>query len=83
MTEELKSCPFCGKSAHPAFEPRIVRDLDAYLVQCPCGVKGGAYISEELAIKAWNTRAPNEWLKPTESIGETLAKGLNARGEIE
>ena len=54
MSEELKTCPFCGGEAE------ITKWHEGYFVECReqrCGGTIGAYKTEAGAIGAWNTRA--------------------------
>ena len=54
MSEELKSCPFCGGlSGHV-----VGRDHLKAWVFCPdCDTEGPAAATHSEAITAWNTRA--------------------------
>ena len=91
MAEELKPCD-CGADETTAsiFISKLWdgRKQSIWAIYCDrCGevepVKIEPYFNEKEAIeyihKAWNTRASNERLAPTESIGEALSKGLKAR----
>lgn len=52
MSEELKSCPFCGRPS-----TRIIEGPAYDFVQClVCGAKGPIRYRKEHAITAWNTR---------------------------
>ncbi|NSL93879.1 Lar family restriction alleviation protein [Acetobacter syzygii] len=54
MSEELKSCPFCGCSSHIVWEGRKI----GHAVQCrQCLALGPQCHSKSEAITAWNTRA--------------------------
>lgn len=54
MTEELKSCPFCGGETLEMDRNNGEWFVTCY--ECPCqGVEGN--LTREQAIKAWNTRA--------------------------
>ncbi len=52
MSEELKSCPFCGGSDLENLKPFYA------LVRCLiCGSEGSLQDTKAEAITAWNTRA--------------------------
>ena len=64
MSEELKSCPFCGGN-------EVYIDVDRYKMQhhrgtwwaaeCPdCGVRGPVADSRDKAARFWNEREENE-----------------------
>jgi len=56
MSEEIKACPFCGCE-----ETEIGYGDSGWTVQChswTCRSETGIHPSEELAIAAWNRRAP-------------------------
>lgn len=56
---ELKSCPFCGCKEIAIREMPHVWDCPEFAAQCrSCLVINGTALSEDGAIKAWNTRAP-------------------------
>lgn len=62
---ELKPCPFCGGMAHIDYNAkRKIYGKDEYRtgVAIYCGVCEARmfYVSEELAIKAWNRRTSDE-----------------------
>ncbi len=55
MSEELKSCPFCGCKAYSRY---VEADNPFGEVECGgCGVEMEA-LTEAKAIAAWNTRTP-------------------------
>jgi len=86
MSEDLKSCPFCGGKASwmvdtkSAFAMMVLKD-DAVsnTVQCDeCQNTTAEYAKKEDAIAAWNRRAPAE----PENTGEQYIKTIYAvRGE--
>jgi Lar family restriction alleviation protein len=56
MSEELKSCPFCGGTAALAEEGDRTRQ---YLVFCnSCGISTDADTRRERPVSDWNTRRP-------------------------
>jgi len=66
--EDLKPCPFCGKSKALVVwnDPARIDDIviDQWRVSCGesfenrgCGASTGCFIKREYAIKAWNRRA--------------------------
>jgi Lar family restriction alleviation protein len=65
MTEELKPCPFCGYAlpfeegiCPPLLNEEEDTELTPWLIGCSnCGCGGPPELSEQKAIKAWNTRA--------------------------
>ena len=52
MSEELKSCPFCGDK-----DPMMRGDEWKYIECYECDGSGPARETEQAAITAWNTRA--------------------------
>ena len=51
MTEEVKSCPFCGGTAN------IAKGKIEFWAYCPhCGAQTELYETEKEVAKAWNTR---------------------------
>ena len=62
MTENLfdkvKACPFCGSRGRIEYEENEFPSKDKWVkVQCvSCGGNSGWYLSEEMAIEAWNKR---------------------------
>jgi len=62
MTDELKSCPFCGSVAEVHYQPFDCAP-DMYRVDCfSCGAGVELYDTEEQAITAWNTRHESDML---------------------
>ena len=62
MTEELKSCPFCGsKSISVTHNSTAYNRLKLSTVSCGCGASFFDYESE--AIKSWNTRTKDATIK--------------------
>ena len=60
--EQLKRCPFCGSDAAIEVLQRAREKLPRYRIECKwcwCGT-GWDYLSEEMAIEAWNRRADDE-----------------------
>ena len=63
--EELKPCPFCGGMAHIGYNAkRKIYSKDEYktgvaIYRGVCEARM-FYVSEELAIKAWNRRASDD-----------------------
>ena len=62
--DELKTCPFCGSSAHP-----FHNGLDLWSIDCDnCSVRisqsGGGFLTEEEAAKSWNQRAVTKHTSP-------------------
>lgn len=60
VSEKLLPCPnpWCDCPDELVVEPII--GTGAYGVECGCGFNGPALSTPELAIAAWNTRAPAE-----------------------
>ncbi|MGD9157202.1 MAG: Lar family restriction alleviation protein [Desulfobacteraceae bacterium] len=48
---KIKECPFCGG------KPKHVADMGDHWIICGCGAVGATRLSEENAIRFWNTRA--------------------------
>lgn len=57
MAEELKCCPFCGCEAFADAVETLEKEPFWYVVCDTCYSSSDGYITEELAIKAWNQRA--------------------------
>ena len=62
---ELKPCPFCGGKAEvrcefEPYEDEYTRDeRNLYVCGCiECGIGYSAYWQEELVVRLWNTRTP-------------------------
>jgi len=59
-SEPLKPCPFCGSDnilPSKTFSPFVGEEF-LYSVYCTrCEVQSAKFMTMELAIKAWNTRA--------------------------
>lgn len=58
---KLLSCPFCGGTALCVFDPDGIEDAEgrkwSYQVICEsCCTATGLYMSERLAVEAWNRR---------------------------
>ena len=67
VSEELKSCPFCGSKASVrqvapvAINNAVKYGYGGYFVMCnKCLTSGNNYPTEMKAIEAWNRRATNE-----------------------
>lgn len=59
MREEMQPCPFCGPGTHMQAYQHATDGTDCF-VQCnTCFTTGPTGKSKDLAIAAWNTRAPN------------------------
>jgi Lar family restriction alleviation protein len=59
MSEELKSCPFCGGKSEIEFddEPCYHGSTGWYYAKCKvCRAKGSFKNTEKEAANAWNTR---------------------------
>ncbi|MCD8139307.1 MAG: Lar family restriction alleviation protein [Planctomycetaceae bacterium] len=89
MSEELKSCPFCGgKAGIEAYS------FGQYSVQChACREETGRYSGMEVAIAAWNRRTPEpgtsvvRWVENDgtyETLSERYRKiiAYNERGHL-
>lgn len=60
MSEELKPCPFEHVEKENGHRPYIQKgQYDLPWIQCTCGASGPLMATEEQAIAAWNTRAPD------------------------
>ena len=70
MSEELKPCPFCGKSWLAAEKISYSADGFAYRVECECTARGAWAETEEQAIEAWNTRAEHTCHVVVSEFGE-------------
>jgi Lar family restriction alleviation protein len=60
---KLKPCPFCGSTAFIEETDPEFKDLFPYRIMCgndDCPGDHQWSESEEAAIKAWNTRTPEE-----------------------
>lgn len=56
MSEELKSCTFCGCEAELNFQ-----ELYGYFVSCPkCLARSMALMKKQSAIAVWNRRVNND-----------------------
>lgn len=73
MSDELKPCPFCGGKAGllPDSEHSTAMIVTHYSEGCPADEIWCWHISEEEAVKAWNTRAKPK-VKPLEWVPEPL-----------
>lgn len=55
MSEELKSCPFCGSKAELLIVPG---KMTKWIVRCTkCYTNNGTFASDHDAREAWNRRA--------------------------
>jgi Lar family restriction alleviation protein len=66
MIEELLPCPFCGNSDYLCVSNGIFNSgQKTYYVECPeCAACSGSFLlSQDEAIKAWNTRAMQPYVK--------------------
>jgi len=72
MTSELKPCPFCGSEAQQrssVIERGDYGDTIRYNVGCPqCDASAGWDDYEDVAVSAWNRRAPSEAATPFEVV---------------
>lgn len=67
ISDELKSCPFCGGLAHA-----VSTETDAkkqYYVTCGCGMHTCKYDTPEEAVLSWNRRDSGYNLKPCPFCG--------------
>lgn len=72
MTEEIHSCPFCGRGDTLTVYEHGGRENPDCFVQCDCCATTGPMAeSKDLAIAAWNRRAPNQ-----DQLGE-LSRALS------
>ena len=87
MSEELKSCPFCGGEAYISCDTEGTIDTQgrmwAYTVVCKsCCSSSGLGYSVEQAIKAWNNRADkNVKVVPLTDIYRCIAGHSNYHGD--
>ena len=58
MSEGLKACPFCGHPGEMEHEDKEIDDGEDWVrVVCQsCGGNSGWYLSESMAMDAWNKR---------------------------
>ena len=69
MTDNLKPCPFCGGNNVGVFNWEVTFQGDYFKAYCEdCDFELKPQMTEEEAIKAWNTR------KPMDRIVERLEK---------
>lgn len=54
--EELRPCPFCGRTPVMANNMESMRSLTFY-VKCACGARFASTLSESAAADMWNRRA--------------------------
>jgi Lar family restriction alleviation protein len=74
MSEELKSCPFCGGTAALAEEGDRTRQ---YLVFCnSCGISTDADTRRERPVSDWNTRRPEPPRREAEQMAVAEAMNL-------
>lgn len=72
MTDEIKDCPFCGKSSVHIEETRVDAETTWWGICChDCGCQVSPRVSEQDAIAAWNTRTAD---KEIERLREALRK---------
>ena len=75
MTEELKSCPFCGRKAN-FFTLNFVKEKE-YNAGCKiCGIHTDNYKTMEEAANAWNKRCTNVREVQFYTFISQLANGL-------
>jgi Lar family restriction alleviation protein len=78
MSEELKSCPFCGGTAALAEEGDRTRQ---YLVFCnSCGISTDADTRRERPVSDWNTRRPEPPRREAEQSEEQEIGNLCYKG---
>ena len=67
MSDELKSCPFCGSKAVIDQYSNTIgqKQIDSHVVECNCeygcGARTGIFFKEKDAIEAWNKRIPEKY----------------------
>ena len=75
MTEQLKTCPFCGGTAN------IAKGRIEFWAYCPyCGAKTEFYETEQEAADSWNRRNETEL---AEKIGKLEAEKAHLREALE
>lgn len=92
MSEELKSCPFCGSMAkiREHNNPPVLSCFNYFAehyysvkclnIKCMCSFSG--FASQEDAIKFWNTRTLTPAQEHAEELYEGLSTMLNITGDI-
>lgn len=78
MTENLKSCPFCGGKPHFENEGS---DYGFYAVCSRCGCWTGALRTKDESLKRWNNRPIEDEL--SEKIKKLEAKNTKMRVTLE
>ena len=58
MTDRLKPCPFCGGEARITKLPKSVKPKAFHIGCSQCGAVKILFMTEEEAIRQWNTRKP-------------------------
>lgn len=84
MTDELKSCPFCGANSTILYRDNSMSKW-RWSVDCDgttCGASGPIEATEADAVKAWNTRADGWQDIATAPRDGTLVQLYCARAEL-
>jgi Lar family restriction alleviation protein len=89
MMVTLKPCPFCGsdEALNPRehmSHPTQLTGGEPYSFGCDiCGASSGTYTTPELAVNAWNRRAPVEAQAERQGVTDAARFLLDRLGEIE
>ena len=60
MSEQLKSCPFCGGEVILKINHGFHKEVISAFVHCKeCGIATRSYALKTTAVEAWNRRALN------------------------